>query len=304
MYDVIIIGAGTAGMSAAIYARRAGKTVFMLEAAMYGGQIINAAEIENYPGIPKIAGYQFAMDLYGQVKELGVEFASKMVTGIEVCDNYQQVLTKDMNYEGRTVILATGARNRRLGMAAETRLTGHGISYCATCDGAFYRDKAVAVYGGGNTALGDAEYLANLCKEVYLIHRRQELRGSVGLAERLRQKENITFLLDTVIIDIQGETSLEAVELQNVVTKERSTLPVDGLFVAIGQEPVNSIFAECVELDEYGYIQAGEDCKTNVAGIYAAGDCRTKAVRQLTTAAADGAIAALAAVDYINSRFA
>lgn len=301
MYDVIIIGAGTAGMSAAIYVRRAGKTVLMLEAAMYGGQIVNAAEVENYPGIQKIAGFQFAMNLYEQASRLGADLESETVTGIEDCGDYKRVLTGEKSYEARTVILATGARNRRLGIEAEARLTGRGVSYCATCDGAFYREKTVAVYGGGNTALGDVEYLSGLCRQVYLIHRRQELRGNTGLAEQLQQKENVTFVLNTVITDIQGEEQVEAVTIQNVVTRKEEILPLDGLFIAIGQEPANAPFAEVVALDAYGYIRAGEDCKTGTSGIFAAGDCRTKQVRQLATAAADGAVAALAAIEYVNA---
>lgn len=300
MYDVIIIGAGTAGMSAAIYARRAGKTVLMLEASMYGGQIINAAEVENYPAIRKIAGFQFAMDLYEQASGLGAELESEAVSGMEDHGDYKLVYAGEKSYEARTVILATGAKNRKLGIEAEDRLTGQGISYCATCDGSFYREKTVAVYGGGNTALGDVEYLAGLCKKVYLIHRRQEFRGNARLAEQLKQKENVTFILDTVITDIQGGEQLESITIRNVASQKEEMLPIDGLFIAIGQEPANAAFAELITLDDYGYIKAGEDCMTNVPGIFAAGDCRTKQVRQLSTAAADGAVAALAAIEYVN----
>ncbi len=300
MYDVVIVGAGTAGMSAAIYARRAGKTVLMLEEAMYGGQIINASEVENYPGIQKIPGYQFANDLHAQAMALGAEQVTASVTGIEDHETYKTIQAGDTSYEAKTVILATGAKNRKIGMEQEERLVGMGISYCATCDGAFYRGRTVAVYGGGNTALGDVEYLANLCEKVYLIHRRDSFRGNAILVDRLQKKENVEFLTNRIIVDLIGEDQLDALKLQNVVTKEEQELPVEGLFIAIGQEPANAVFAPLVTLDDYGYIEAGEDCKTNVAGIYAAGDCRTKQVRQLTTAAADGAVAALAAVEFVN----
>ncbi len=300
MYDVIIVGAGTAGMSAAIYAARAGKTVLMLEKSLYGGQIVNAAEIENYPGIRKIAGFQFATDLYEQAVSFGAEFEYGTVIVLEDYGAYKCARTEDRSYQARTIILAAGAKNRRLGMEAEARLIGKGVSYCAACDGAFYRDKTVAVYGGGNTALGDADYLSGVCKQVYLIHRRQELRGNASLAAQLQNKENVTFILNTVITDIQGEEQVEAVVVRDTVEQKEHILPVQGLFVAIGQEPANQAFASVVALDSYGYIKALEDCKTNVSGVFAAGDCRTKQVRQLSTAAADGAVAALAAIEYVS----
>ena len=326
MYDIIVIGAGTAGMSAAIYGRRAEKTVLMIEASMYGGQIINASEVENYPGIAKIAGYQFAMNLYEQASSLGAELVSKRVIGIEDCGAYKNVMveseekpeitgTKEGNsiaYQAKTVIIATGASKRKLNVEAEQRLTGRGVSYCATCDGAFFKDKTVAVYGGGNTALGDVQYLADICKKVYLIHRREELRGSEIMVKRLQEKDNVELMLSTVITDIQGTDKLEVIKIArsdaqgsgNPADLTENVLPVDGLFVAIGQEPANSEFADIIELDEQGYIRAGEDCKTNVPGIYAAGDCRAKQVRQLTTAAADGSVAAMAAVEYIADELA
>ena len=223
--------------------------------------------------------------------------------------------TKEGNsiaYQAKTVIIATGARKRKLNVEAEQRLTGRGVSYCATCDGAFFKDKTVAVYGGGNTALGDVQYLADICKKVYLIHRREELRGSEIMVKRLQEKDNVELMLSTVITDIQGTDKLEVIKIArsdaqgsgNPADLTENVLPVDGLFVAIGQEPANSEFADIIELDEQGYIRAGEDCKTNVPGIYAAGDCRAKQVRQLTTAAADGSVAAMAAVEYIADELA
>lgn len=304
IYDIIVIGAGTAGMTAAIYGQRAGKQVLMIEEGMYGGQIINTPEVENYPGVAKIPGFQFAMNLFEQASALGAKLESGRVTGItSVSTDGKPIFTVSMgeqNFQGKTVILATGAKNRKLGLSNEQALTGRGVSYCATCDGAFYRDKTVAVVGGGNTALEDAEYLADICKQVYIIHRREEFRGESGLANRVSQKPTVTLAMNAVVTGLIGEGHLEQVEIEDVRTKERKQLSVDGVFVAIGQEPDNGAFADLVEIDEQGYIVAGEDCKTATPGIFVAGDCRTKTVRQLTTAAADGAVAALAAVSYMN----
>lgn len=296
MYDMIIIGGGTAGLSAAIYGIRAGKKVLVLEGKAYGGQIVNTPEVENYPGIKKMSGFEFATSLYEQAKELGAQIRMEKALSVE---GKFTVTTSKAVYEGKTVILATGAKNRRLGLPGEKELTGAGISYCATCDGMFYRDKAVAVNGGGSTALEDAVFLSNYCKEVYLIHRRDAFRGEQKLAEALQEKENVTFILNTVITELVGEGQLTGVRIKNQ-NGEEQLLMVEGLFVAIGQEPETAIAGELVELDEKGYIRAGEDCKTGVEGIFAAGDCRTKAVRQLATAAADGAVAALMAAEYLS----
>lgn len=300
MDDIIIIGAGTAGMTAAIYGQRAGKRILLLEEGIYGGQIVNTPEIENYPGIQQISGFQFAMNLHEQAMALGARLETGKVLEIQEHNTCKTVRTADTSYDCGAVILATGARNRKLGLDLEEMLTGRGISYCAACDGAFYKDKTVAVVGGGSTALGDADYLANSCKQVYLIHRREEFRGDARLAERLRKRKHITFILNSVITELMAGERLEQIRIEDVQTKESRTLSVDGLFVAIGQTPENQAFANIVKLDSQGYIQAGEDCKTSAAGIFAAGDCRTKTVRQLTTAAADGAVAALAACEYLS----
>lgn len=299
MNDIVIIGAGTAGLSAAIYARRAGKTVLVLEQLSYGGQIINTPEIENYPGIRKISGFDFATGLYEQATALGAEVLIEKVVSIEDGD-IKKVVTEEGSHECRAVILATGAKNRPLGLAREEELTGAGVSYCATCDGAFFRGKDVAVNGGGNTALEDALFLSNYCSHVYLIHRRDAFRGDDKEVQRLKDKENVEFVLDSVITALNGEDALESVSIKNVKTGEEKDLAVKGLFVAIGQMPDNAAFAGLVELDDHGYIKAGEDCLTGAKGIFTAGDCRTKTVRQLTTAAADGAVAALAACSYIG----
>lgn len=298
--DIIVIGAGTAGLTAAIYGQRAGRHVLLLEEGMYGGQIVNTPEIENYPGIQQISGFQFAMNLYEQATALGAELETGKVVEITENGDHKIVRTEQAEYSCGAVIIATGAKNRKLGIQGEKALVGRGISYCAACDGAFYKDKTVAVVGGGNTALGDADYLANGCRQVYLIHRREEFRGDASLAERLKQRENVTCIMNAVVTDVRVGERLEKIIVENVALKEPQELSVDGLFVAIGQVPENQAFANLVELDARGYIVAGEDCKTKTSGVYAAGDCRTKAVRQLTTAAADGAVAALAACEYLT----
>ncbi len=299
MYDIIIIGAGTAGLSAAIYGLRAGKKVLVLEQMSYGGQIINTPEIENYPGIKNISGFDFATGLYEQATALGAEVKYEQVTGI--ADGAEkQVTTTAETYSCKAVIIATGAKNRPLGLDRETELVGGGVSYCATCDGAFYKKRPVAVNGGGNTALEDALFLSNYCSKVYLIHRRDTFRGEVKQVEQLKAKENVEFVLNSTVTALLGEDQVEGIEVTDKITGEKRTLQVDGLFIAIGQMPENAVFAPLIQLDPAGYVVAGEDCKTNVEGIYAAGDCRTKTVRQLTTAAADGAVAALAACAYIG----
>ncbi len=295
MRDVIIIGAGTAGLTAAIYALRAGKSVLVLEQGTYGGQIVNTPKVENYPGNEQISGYEFASGLFKQAEKLGMEYRNEKVIGVRQEGTCKVVETEGETYEAAALVLATGAKNRPLGVERETELTGRGISYCATCDGMFFRGKKVAVVGGGNTALEDAAFLSNYCEQVYVIHRRETFRGEDKLVKELREKANVEFLLNKTVQELKGDTTLQAVMLRDKNSGEVSRLEIDGLFVAIGQVPENGIFADLLELDEGGYIVAGEDCRTNVEGIFAAGDCRKKTVRQLTTAAADGAVAALGA---------
>ena len=299
MNDIIIKGAGTAGLSAAIYARRAGKKALILEALSYGGQIINTPEVENYPGIKNISGFDFATGLYEQAAALGAEIEYVRVTGIESnADGSKTVHTTDGDRKCKAVIIATGAKNRPLGIDREEELTGSGISYCATCDGAFYKKKSVAVNGGGNTAIEDAGFLSNFCSKVYVIHRRDEFRADVHEVEKLKAKENVEFILDSEVTALLGDDELTGIEVTNKKTGEKKELEISGLFIAIGQMPDNTAFASVVDLDEKGYIIGKEDCLTNTPGVFTAGDCRTKAVRQLTTAAADGAVAALAAAAY------
>ena len=299
-YDIVIVGAGTAGLSTAIYAVRAGKRVIVLEATTHGGQIVNTPEVENYPGIQKISGFEFANNLYEQAKSLGAEVIYEKVIGIEVNGEEKIVHTTKEDYQAKAVILATGAKNRPLGLEHEKEWIGAGISYCATCDGMFYRGKDVAVAGGGNTALEDAIFLTNYCRKVYLIHRRDAFRGEEKLLQTLKEKPNVEFVLNANITRLIGEDGVDGVEVEDKNTHEKRVIDVMGLFVAIGQMPENSEFINVVDLDKGGYIEAKEDCKTKTKGIFTAGDCRTKKVRQLATAASDGAIAALAACEYIG----
>lgn len=300
MFDLIIVGAGTAGLSAAIYGVRAGKSVLVLEGAAYGGQIINTPEIENYPGIKKISGFEFATNLYNQAKELGAEIRFEKVLSVQEKNGHKIVVTKDKEYEAKAVILATGAKNRNLGIEKEQELVGKGVSYCATCDGMFYRGKVVAVNGGGNTAVEDATFLSEYVEKVYVIHRRDSFRADKAEVDRLVARKNVELVLNSTIKALESDASgLTGILVVDKDGKERR-IQVDGLFVAIGQAPDNEAFRNEVDLDGKGYISAGEDCSTKTEGIFTAGDCRTKAVRQLATAASDGAVAALAAVNYIN----
>ncbi len=307
MYDIIIVGAGTAGLSAAIYGVRAGKSVLVLEKKSFGGQIVNSPEVENYPGIAKISGFEFAKNLYEQAIRLGAEYKQEKVLRMEEAPEGEKKYVYARNaagdevcYETKAVILATGAKNRPLGVEREEALIGAGVSYCATCDGMFFRGRDVAVVGGGNTALEDAMFLSNYCRKVYVIHRRDTLRGEAKLGDALRQKENVEFVWNSVVRQLLGEPNLTAVQIQDVQTKETREIEVSGVFIAIGQMPDNEPFADYVKLDEKGYIEAAEDCNTETPGVYVAGDCRTKSVRQLATAAADGAVAALAACEYME----
>ncbi|MBN1891814.1 MAG: FAD-dependent oxidoreductase [Clostridiales bacterium] len=295
MKDLIVIGGGCAGLTAALYAARAGKSVLLFEAENIGGQITAAPFVDNYPGAPHISGMQFADNLFEQVTELGVEVELEQVTGIEENGTYKTVITEDGRYDSRSVIIATGARHRKLGLENEDRLTGHGVSYCAVCDGAFYKGRTAAVVGGGNTALCDALFLSNLCGKVYIIHRRDAFRADATMTRRLREVPNIEFITEKVVDALIGEDKLTGLRLKSVKDGVISEMSADVLFVAIGHVPDSKPFAGVIETDEQGYILAGEDCQTGIPGIFAAGDCRRKVVRQLTTAVADGANAAVGA---------
>lgn len=303
MYNIGIIGGGTAGLTAAIYGQRAGKQTVVFEGANYGGQIVFSPNVENYPGIASISGAQYSMNLVEQATNLGAETKREQVKEVKkvkkVEDGYL-VVTEEGEYLCQALVLATGVTHRHLGLENEEKLTGAGVSYCATCDGMFFRGKNVAVIGGGNTALQDAEFLSNYCSKVYLVHRREEFRGDAKNVSSLREKENVEFVLNALPEEILGEQMVQGLVVTDKISGTKKTLDVDGIFVAIGHLPKNEIFAELVDLDAGGFIKAGENCETSRDGIFAAGDCRTKEVRQLTTAAADGAVAALAAVKYIK----
>lgn len=300
MYDIGIIGGGTAGLTAAIYGQRAGKRTIVFESGIYGGQITASHNVENYPGIASMTGSEFSKNLLKQAQTLGAETELEKVTGIREDEGIKVIETMGKEYPCRTIIIATGVTHRHLGLEKEQKLTGAGVSYCATCDGAFFKGRDVAVIGGGNTALQDAAFLSNYCNKVYLVHRRDEFRGESGLVEPLQAKENVEFVLSATVKDIVGEDFVEGLILNNKKTGEEFKIDVEGLFVAIGQVPQNEMFAEAVKLDAAGFVLASEDCMTSSPGVFAAGDCRTKDVRQLTTAAADGAVAALAACKHIG----
>lgn len=299
IYDIGIIGGGTAGMTAAIYGQRAGKQTVIIEGSTFGGQITSSPNVENYPGIASVSGSEFSMNLLDQATKLGAETVMEQVAGIRDEGGVKVIETSGKEYPCRSIVLATGVTHRHLGVPNEERLTGAGVSYCATCDGMFFRGRDVAVVGGGSTALQDAEFLSNYCRRVYLIHRRDEFRGEDNIVKRLKEKENVEFVLSTTVKEIIGDTAVERLILNNKKTGKEYKLDVSGVFIAVGQIPQNEIFADVVKLDGNGFILAAEDCVTSHPGIFAAGDCRTKEVRQLTTAAADGAVAALAACKYI-----
>ena len=299
MYDIGIIGGGTAGMTAAIYGQRAGKKTIIIEGGVFGGQITSSPNVENYPGIASVSGSEFSMNLLDQAVKLGAETAMDQVTGIREEDGVKIIETAGKEYPCRSVILATGVTHRHLGIPNEERLTGAGVSYCATCDGMFFRGRDVAVIGGGSTALQDAEFLSNYCRKVYLIHRRDEFRGEDSIVKRLQGKENVEFILNATVKEIIGDQAVERLIVNSKKSGKEFKLDVSGVFIAVGQIPKNEIFADVVKLDADGFILAAEDCITSRPGIFSAGDCRTKEVRQLTTAAADGAVAALAACKYI-----
>ena len=299
MYDIGIIGGGTAGMTAAIYGQRAGKKTIIIEGGVFGGQITSSPNVENYPGIASVSGSEFSMNLLDQAVKLGAETAMDQVTGIREEDGVKIIETAGKEYPCRSVILATGVTHRHLGIPNEERLTGAGVSYCATCDGMFFRGRDVAVIGGGSTALQDAEFLSNYCRKVYLIHRRDEFRGEDSIVKRLQGKENVEFILSATVKEIIGDQAVERLIVNSKKSGKEFKLDVSGVFIAVGQIPKNEIFADVVKLDADGFILAAEDCITSRPGIFAAGGCRTKEVRQLTTAAADGAVAALGACKYI-----
>lgn len=296
MYDIIIVGAGPAGLTAALYALRANKKVLLFESKTYGGQIINAAKIDNYPGLPHISGFDYATTLYNQVMELGAEIKYETVLHI---DENKNVTTNKSSYQSKAIILATGAKNRKLGLNNEKEYIGKGLSYCATCDGNFYKNQIVAVVGGGDTALTDAIYLSDIAKKVYLIHRKDTFRGEEKYLNELKTKDNIEFILNSNVIEINGENVVESIVVKD--NNNERTIEINGLFIAVGQEPKNTIFSDVINIDEKGYIESEDGVHTNIPLIYVAGDARVKDLRQIVTAISDGAIAATTAIMEIKN---
>lgn len=290
IHDLIIIGSGPAGLAAAIYAQRARLDAVVLEKEyISGGQVVNTSEVDNYPGMPGMNGYELGMKFRAHADELGARFEMAEVRDIIIEETQKTVRTDKGDYHAKAVIIATGARHRKLGVPGENELTGMGVSYCATCDGAFFKGRTVAVVGGGDVAVGDALFLARGCEKVYLIHRRDELRAAKSMQEKLMALPNVEIIWDTVVEEICGEDQVEALKLKNKKTGDIRNLPIDGVFVAVGMSPNADMVPTAVAKDKSGYIIADENCVTNVTGIFAAGDVRTKFLRQIVTAASDGA---------------
>ena len=298
MTDIIIIGGGIAGLTSAVYALRSGKSVLLFEKKAYGGQISQSHAVENYPGFKNISGAELSMNLHAQAKDFGCEFKNEIVTKV-IDGEIKKVITNKGEYEAKAVIFAMGAEPRKSGLENEQSLIGRGLSYCAVCDGNFFRNRETMVVGGGSTAVQDALYLAEICKKVYLVHRRDAFRAEESLVNKLREKDNVELVLDSVLVSATASPILKSVTVKNVRTDEKREIAVNGLFLAIGQVPATKDFADILPLDEYGYVKAGEDCKVK-EGIYIAGDCRRKPVRQLTTAAADGTVAATLACEELD----
>ncbi len=300
IYDIAIIGAGPAGLSAAIYGQRAGLNTINFESNVHGGQIINTPEVENYPALGKVSGVEYAMNLYEQAVGFGATIEYVGVTGADLDGDVKKLYTADgREFEAKTVIIATGVVRRKLEIPGEDKFLGAGVSYCATCDGLFFKDKTAVVVGGGNTALEDAMYLASVCEKVYLIHRRDEFRGDKHEVEKVLNNPKIQIVYDTIPLSIDGMGKVESLRVKNVKTEEESVIATSAVFVAVGLIPQNDMLEGKVEM-ESGYIKAGESCTTNVPGVFVAGDTRTKTLRQLVTATSDGAIAATAAANYLG----
>lgn len=322
IYDLVIIGSGPAGLSAAIYAQRAKLNTLVIEKEMVsGGQVLTTYEVDNYPGLPGVGGFDLGMKFRQHADQLEAEFKEDEVQQIELVSaqelseeegqlqaaqvggdrslELKQIVCKNDTYLTKTVIIATGASHRKLGVPGEESLLGMGVSYCATCDGAFFKNKVTAVVGGGDVALGDAIFLSRMCKQVYLIHRRDEFRGAKSLQEKVLSLDNVTVIWDSVVEEIKGTETVEALQLKNVRTNESSELSVDGVFVAVGITPNSHPYESLIAMD-HGYIKADEDCQSNIPGIYAAGDVRTKQLRQIVTAVSDGANAVTSVEHYLT----
>ena len=302
MYDIIIIGSGPAGLSAAIYAQRACLDTIVIEKnGISGGQVLNTWEVDNYPGFPGVTGFELSRQFREHANKLGARVVQDEVVQVELSGNVKKVVCEEETYEARCVILASGAHHRTLEVPGEEELRGAGVSYCATCDGAFFRGRTVAVVGGGDAALEDAIFLARMCEKVYIVHRRDKLRGAKRLQERLQALENIEFVWNSETVAIEGNAQVEALRLRQTQTGEEKRLDVDGGFIAVGIAPESELYAGQLELDEQGYIRADESGQTSVPGVFAAGDVRTKALRQILTAASDGANCVASAERYLQA---
>ena len=302
MYDIIIIGSGPAGLSAAIYAQRACLDTIVIEKnGISGGQVLNTWEVDNYPGFPGVTGFELSRQFREHANKLGARVVQDEVVQVELSGNVKKVVCEEETYEARCVILASGAHHRTLEVPGEEELRGAGVSYCATCDGAFFRGRTVGVVGGGDAALEDAIFLARMCEKVYIVHRRDKLRGAKRLQERLQALENIEFVWNSETVAIEGNAQVEALRLRQTQTGEERRLDVDGVFIAVGIAPESELYAGQLELDEQGYIRADESGQTSVPGVFAAGDVRTKALRQILTAASDGANCVASAERYLQA---
>lgn len=300
VYDIAVVGAGPAGLTAALYARRAGKTVVVIEKENFGGQITFSPKLENYPTAMAISGSEFAEKLMEQAEAHGTVLEMDNITAVEKTAEGFSLKGEYGSYDAKSVILATGSKHRTLGIAHEAELTGHGVCYCAVCDGAFFRDQDVAVIGGGNTALQDAVFLSELCTSVTIVQNLPSLTGDPVLQEKIAKLENVSVICEATVDTLLGDSKLTGIRILRGAEKTPEVLSVTGMFVAIGQQPENEVFAALSKLDQTGYIISDENCSTDTEGIFVAGDCRTKAIRQVVTATADGASAALAACRYLD----
>lgn len=300
IYDVVIIGGGPAGYTAALYCARAGRDTVILEKLSAGGQMATTAQIDNYPGFDEgVDGFELAMKMQQQAERFGAKTELADVQEVKLAGEIKEIITDSGVIKGKTVIIATGANPRKMGIAKEEALLGRGVGYCAHCDGMFYRGKTVAVVGGGNTAAADALLLSRICERVHLVHRRDELRATKIYHEPMMQAENIEFHWNSKVVDLTEEGKVTGIVLENVKTGERETVPCDGVFVSIGREPATELFGGQIDLDDAGYIAADETTRTNIPGVFAIGDVRQKALRQVVTAVADGAVASHYADEYL-----
>ncbi len=301
MFDIIIIGAGPAGLTAAIYSARAGLKTLVIEKAFFGGQLGLISKIDNYPGVPHTSGYDLAIRMDEQAIEVGAKIVTEQITKLSLNSNIKTIETSNSKYEAKSVIIATGTKRKLLTCENEAKFTGLGVSYCAVCDGSFFKGETVAVVGGGNTALEDADYLSNICEKVYLVHRRDEFRGEKHLQDLCMKNPKIEILYNFIVNKLDGNVNLESMELSNVKTNEKILINVNGLFVAVGIIPQTELIKNVIDLTEDGYIITNTDLQTNIMGVFAAGDVINKKVRQIVTATGDGANAVNSVREFLNS---